>query len=323
MPTTIVSIPVIVSAFTFLAILFLWWGVSLYLRQQSKSRALKEKVHWGAEGTGGVVVGGPTSLTSTDVESQRVLSFISRLGKLMVSEQSDDYSRMRINFLRAGFHRSNAVAIFWGCKCLLAICLSVTFILCRVTVFSIFNPALSLAFCLLCAMIGFYLPDLFLNIRIRRRRDRIAKGLPDALDLLVVCVESGMGLDAAIARVAKELQLSNKDFSEELKLYNLELRAGKSRQDSLKNLTLRTDVEDLHSLATLLIQADKFGTGVTQALRVYSDSFRTKRYLRAEEVAAKMPLKLIIILILCIFPAPFVVILGPPLIRVFEVFGLL
>ena len=241
----------------------------------------------------------------------------------MVSEQSDDYSRMRINFLRAGFHRRNAVAIFWGIKCLLAICLSVAFILSRVTVLNIFNPALSLALCLLSAMIGFYLPDLFLNIRIRRRRDRLAKGLPDALDLLVVCIESGMGLDAAIGRVAKELQLSNRDFSDELKLYNLELRAGKSRQDALKNLTLRTDVEDLHSLATLLIQADKFGTGVTQALRVYSDSFRTKRYLKAEEVAAKMPLKLIMILILCIFPALFVVILGPPLIRVFEVFGLL
>jgi tight adherence protein C len=172
-------------------------------------------------------------------------------------------------------------------------------------------------------MIGFYLPDIYLTIRIRKRRDKIAKGLPDALDLLVVCVESGMGLDAAVSRVAEELKLSNKDLSDELKLYNLELRAGKSRQDALKNLTLRTDVEDLHSLATLLIQADKFGTGVTQALRVYSDSFRTKRYLRAEEVAAKMPLKLIIILILFLFPALFVVILGPPLIRVCQIFGIL
>ena len=167
---------------------------------------------------------------------------------------------------------------------------------------------------------GFYLPDFFLSIRIGRRKDKIAKGLPDALDLLVVCVEAGMGLDAAINRVAEELRLSNRHFSDELKLYNLELRAGKSRQDALKNLTLRTDLEDLKSLTTLLIQADKFGTGVTQALRVYSDSFRTRRYLRAEEVAAKMPLKLIVILILCIFPALFVVILGPPLLRLLEVF---
>ncbi|MDX1779527.1 MAG: hypothetical protein R3339_11655, partial [Thermodesulfobacteriota bacterium] len=225
MPTTIVTIPVIVSAFTFRAILFLWWGISLYLRQQSKSRALKEKIHWGAEGSG-VVAGGPTSLTDKDGESQPVLRYISRLGKLMVSEESDDYSRMRISFLRAGFQRSNAAAIFWGIKCLLAICLSVVFILCRVTVFSIFNPVLSLALCLLSAMIGFYLPDLFLTIRVRRRRDRIAKGLPDALDLLVVCVESGMGLDAAINRVSEELRISNRDFSDELKLYNLELRAG-------------------------------------------------------------------------------------------------
>jgi tight adherence protein C len=321
MPTTIVSIPVIVSAFTFLAILFLWWGVSLYLRQQAKSRTLKEKVQWGSAGTGGVIAGGPASLANEGPEAQPVLRYISKLGKMVASEKSPEYSRMRINFLKAGFHRLNTVAIFWGMKCLLAACLAVSFILVRVTAFSIFNPVLSLALCLLSAMVGFYLPDLFLNIRIRRRRDGIAKGLPDALDLLVVCVESGMGLDAAINRVSEELRLSNRDFSDELKLYNLELRAGKSRQDALKNLTLRTDVEDLNSLATLLIQAEKFGTGVTQALRVYSDSFRTKRYMKAEEVAAKMPLKLIIVLILCIFPALFVVILGPPFIRLLEVFN--
>lgn len=320
MPTTIVNIPVIVSGFTFLAILCLWWGVSLYLRQQSKSRAFKEKVHWGSEGAGGVVAGGPSSLTNKDAASQPILGYISRLGKLVASEQSTDYSRMKINFLRAGFHQLNTVFIFWGIKCLLAISLAVAFILFRVTVFNILNPTLSMALCLLSAMVGFYLPDLILSIRIARRKDRIAKGLPDALDLLVVCIESGMGLDSAINRVSEELRLSNRDFSDELKLYNLELRAGKSRQDALKNLTLRTDVEDLNSLATLLIQADKFGTGVTQALRVYSDSFRTKRYMRAEEIAAKMPLKLIVILILCIFPALFVVILGPPIIRLLEIF---
>jgi len=320
MPTTTVYIPVIVSVCSFLVILFLWWGVSLYLRQQSKGRALKEKVRWGNEGAGGVLVGGPASLTNKDAAAGSVLRYISRLGKLVASEESTDYSRMKINFLRAGFHQLNAVAIFWGIKCLLAICLSVGFILFRVTVFNILNPTMSMAICLLSAMVGFYLPDFCLTIRIARRKDRIAKGLPDALDLLVVCIEAGMGLDAAINRVSEELRLSNRDFSDELKLYNLELRAGKSRQDALKNLSLRTDVEDLNSLATLLIQADKFGTGVTQALRVYSESFRTKRYMKAEEVAAKMPLKMIVILILCIFPALFVVILGPPLIRLFEIF---
>ena len=103
MPATIVNIPVIVSGFTFLAILCLWWGVSLYLRQQSKSRAFKEKVHWGSEGAGGVVAGGPTSLTSKDAAAQPVLGYISRLGKMVASEQSRDYSRMKINFLKAGF----------------------------------------------------------------------------------------------------------------------------------------------------------------------------------------------------------------------------
>jgi len=281
---------------------------------------LKEKVRWGSESIGGVVVGGPATLGNEDAEANPLLGYLSRLGKLVASQESTEYSRMRINFLRAGFHQLNAITVFWGIKCLLAFCLSVGFILLRVTVFNIFDPTLSLALCLVSAMVGFYLPDFFLSMRIARRKDKIAKGLPDALDLLVVCVEAGMGLDSAINRVAEELRLSNKHFSDELKLYNLELRAGKSRQDALKNLTLRTDLEDLKSLTTLLIQADKFGTGVTQALRVYSDSFRTKRYMRAEEIAAKMPLKLIVILILCIFPSLFVVILGPPIIRLLEIF---
>jgi tight adherence protein C len=320
MPTT-VYIPVIVSACTFLAILLLWWGVSLYLRQQSKSRSFKEKVRWGSEGMSGVLMGGPASLGNEDAEAKPFLRYLSKLGKLVASEESTEYSRMRINFLRAGLHQLNAITVFWGIKCLLAVCLSVGFILFRVTAFNIFDSTLSLAFCLMSAMMGFYLPDFALSMRIARRKDKIAKGLPDALDLLVVCIEAGMGLDAAINRVAEELKLSNRHFSDELKLYNLELRAGKSRQDALKNLTLRTDVEDLKSLTTLLIQAEKFGTGVAQALRVYSDSFRTKRYMRAEEVAAKMPLKLILILVLCIFPGLFVVILGPPLIRLLEIFS--
>jgi len=320
MPTTIVYIPVIVSAFTFLFILFLWWGVSLYLRQQAKSRELKQKVHWGSEGTGGVIAGGTASLTNQGGETTPLLGYISQLGKLMTSEKSADYSRMRINFFRAGFHNSNAITIFWGIKCLLAICLATAFILCRLTVFNIINPSLTLVLCLMSAMLGFYLPDLFLSIRIARRKDKMAKGLPDALDLLVVCIEAGMGLDAAINRVAEELRLTNRHLSDELKLYNLELRAGKSRQDALKNLALRTDIEDINSLVTLLIQADKFGTGVTQALRVYSDSFRTKRYLKAEEIAAKMPLKLVVILVFCIFPALFVVIIGPAVIRLLDSF---
>jgi tight adherence protein C len=157
-----------------------------------------------------------------------------------------------------------------------------------------------------------------LQLKTSRRKDKISRGIPDALDILVVCVEAGMGLDAAMNRVADEIKLNNKPLSEELKLYNLELRAGKSRQDALRNLGLRIDIEDVRNFATLLIQTDKFGTSIAQALRTYSDTFRTKRYMKAEEIAAKLPVKLVVPLILFIFPSLLVTIMGPAAIRIFH-----
>jgi len=128
-----------------------------------------------------------------------------------------------------------------------------------------------------------------------------------------------MGIDAAINRVAEEIKVTNKTLSDELRLLNLELRAGKARRDALKDLAMRTDLQDVESFATLLIQTEKFGTNVAKALRVYSDMFRTKRYQKAEELAAKMPVKLVIPLAFFIFPSLFVVILGPAAIRIFQV----
>jgi tight adherence protein C len=166
--------------------------------------------------------------------------------------------------------------------------------------------------------LGFFLPDIWLQRRIVKRKEKLFEGFPDALDLLAVCVEAGMGLDAATVRVAKEIELTNKPLSEELKLLNLELRAGKSRRDALRDLAMRTDLEDIRNLTTLLIQTDKFGGSITKALRVYSDTFRTKRYQRAEETAAKIPVKLTFPLALFIFPSLFVVILGPAAIRIYQ-----
>jgi len=131
-------------------------------------------------------------------------------------------------------------------------------------------------------------------------------------------VEAGMGLDAAINRVAEEIQMTNRPLSEELKIYTLELRAGKSRQEALKSLAMRVDIEEIKNFTTLLIQTDKFGTSIAQALRAYSDGFRTKRFMRAEEQAAKLPVKLVVPLLLCIFPALFVVIAGPAVIKIFH-----
>jgi len=169
-------------------------------------------------------------------------------------------------------------------------------------------------------VVGLYLPNLWLRLKIAKRKNKIFEGIPDALDLLVVCVEAGMGLDSAIYRVGEEIMLTNQPLSDELKLYNLEMRAGKSRRDSLKSLALRVDLEEIRSLVTLLIQAEKFGTSIAHSLRVYSDSFRTKRFQRAEEIAAKLPVKLIFPLMFFIMPALFVVLVGPAAISLYQGF---
>lgn len=312
-------VPLILSLMAFCSLFLLIWGIFSYRRKAARSHELEEKIHWGW-GEGSDALLSQYSLTRQDTEKKPFLRYLSRLGSMTTSEQSTEYTRMKINFLRAGFYRPNAVAIFWGVKLLLGISFAIIFIMFRVTFLTVVNPARTIAFALTFTLLGFYLPDLWLAIKIARRKDRISKGLPDVLDLLVVCVEAGMGLDSAINRVAQEMKLTNTELSDELKLYNLELKAGKSRQDALKNLSLRTDIEDINSLATLLIQAEKFGTSVAQALRVYSDSFRTKRYMKAEEIAAKLPLKMIFVVVLCIFPSLFVVIVGPPLIRIFNIF---
>ena len=165
------------------------------------------------------------------------------------------------------------------------------------------------------AIVGLYLPNLWLALKIARRKEALTIGFPDALDLMVVCAEAGMGLDAAMKRVGEEMKLSNKTISEEFRLLNLELRAGKSRKDALKNLALRADLEEVNSLVTLLVQTDRFGTSVAQALRVHSDSMRTRRTQRVEELAAKLPVKLLFPTIFCIFPSLFLVILGPGILQ--------
>ena len=165
---------------------------------------------------------------------------------------------------------------------------------------------------------GFYLPNLWLSCKVSKRKEHLALGLPDALDLLVVCVEAGMGLDAAIKRVGEEMRLSSREISEEFGQLNLELRAGKSRRDALKDLASRTGLDELNALATLLVQSQKFGANVGQALRIHADSMRGKRSQRAEELAAKLPIKLLFPTVCFIFPSLFLVLMGPALIQAYR-----
>jgi tight adherence protein C len=172
---------------------------------------------------------------------------------------------------------------------------------------------------LVCGIVGFLLPDFVLRRKIRKRQEDITDALPDALDLLVVCVEAGLGLNAAFIKITEEFKLSSPALSEEFDIVNREMVAGKPRQEALRALSDRTGVEDVKSLVGMLIQTEKLGTSLSQSLRVHSDSLRTRRRQRAEEAAAKTTIKLVFPLVFLMFPALFIVILGPGVITIIKV----
>ncbi|SIN79877.1 type II secretion system F family protein [Halodesulfovibrio marinisediminis] len=170
------------------------------------------------------------------------------------------------------------------------------------------------------AGVGFFLPTFLLSYRINKRKQEISWELPEVLDLLVVCIEAGMGLEQGIARVSDEIATSCPILHSEFRQMSLELLAGKGRTEALRRLAVRADCDDLNSLIAMLVQAETFGTSISQTLRIYSDSLRTKRMQRAEEVAGKLPVKLLIPLILFIFPMLMLILMGPAVIRISKMF---
>jgi tight adherence protein C len=214
----------------------------------------------------------------------------------------------------AGYRKGNALRIYRGAKIFLAMVLFALYI--PVGAWLGHSAGLILLSALLVAVAGYLLPDYWLRHAAHRRQNEIARHLPDALDLMVVCVEAGLGLDAAVARVSSEMRLASSALSSEFALVTQEIKAGKPRAQALRDLTVRTGVEDLGSLVAMLVQTDKLGTSVAQALRTHADTVRTRRRQRAEEAAAKTPVKLVFPLVLCIFPSLFVVILGPAVVTI-------
>ncbi|WP_029457631.1 type II secretion system F family protein [Solidesulfovibrio alcoholivorans] len=242
-----------------------------------------------------------------------------RFGETVKPKEAKELTKTRTQLVHAGFRQPGAVEIYWGLKVGAAL---VGLTLGALAAFSGRVPTQYKLFVVLACVAGaFYLPGVLLDMRVKKRQKAIQHGLPDALDLLVVCVEAGMGLDAAIYRVCMELAHKEPILSSELRLLTLELRAGKSRREALKNLSTRVGLEDLGSLVAMLIQTDMFGTSIAQTLRVYADSMRTKRFQLAEELAAKLPVKLLFPLIFFIFPTLLIVILGPAGISLMKMFG--
>jgi len=221
---------------------------------------------------------------------------------------ANELGQLRLRLVQAGFRRDEALTIFFGIRVSLALLLFALF-----STSIVARPNITLA--LAGVGFGYIVPGMVLARLAKRRAHRIRLSLADALDMLVVSVEAGLGLDQAMTRVGDELAFAYPDLSSELRLLNLELRAGKARPEALRNLADRTGVDDLSSLVTMLIQTDKFGTSVAQSLRVYSETLRTKRRQRAEEAAAKTGVKMVFPLVLCIFPAIWVVTIGPAAIK--------
>ncbi len=306
----------VVAAVSFLALFFMCVGMVQYIRQTSRRREIVKKIT--LSGGGALYGATPASAGKESAGEGLFINFLRALGKRVMPSASEDYSRIKLKFLRAGIRRENVAAIFWGAKLVLALGLPLAFLAARLTVLKLTDVPLTVALEAMSALAGYYLPDFWLRVKTEQRQEKIEKALPDALDLMVICVEAGMGMDAAINRVAGEIELASPELSGELSLLNLELRAGKARRDALKNIALRTNIEAVSSLATTLIQTDKFGTSISAALSVFSDGFRTRRFQKAEEMAGKLPVKLMIPLIFFIFPALFVVIAGPAAILIYQ-----
>jgi tight adherence protein C len=236
-----------------------------------------------------------------------LIGFVKRVGE-KAPRSPKEMGSLRLRLVQAGYRREEALTVFFGIRIVFALGLFALFATSLLT-----KP--NLMFAMGGLALGYLLPGMALARMAKARAHRIRLSLADMLDLLVVSVEAGLGLDQAISRVGAELAFAYPELSDELRLINLELRAGKARSEALRNLADRTGVDDLSSLVTMLIQTDKFGTSVAQSLRVYSETLRTKRRQRAEEAAAKTGVKMVFPLVFCIFPAIWVVTIGPAAIR--------
>jgi tight adherence protein C len=233
---------------------------------------------------------------------------IKKLGTVLPTSPKD-VTVMRRRLIRAGIKGENALRILYGCKVFFGVAMPVAMgLLVANSESDSSNKILAI---LASAAAGFFGPNEYVKIRSQKRQKEIQRGLANGLDLLVVCVESGLGLDQAIMQVAKELEHAHREIAEEFTMVNLELKAGKRRVEALRNLAERTSVEDLKKLVAVLIQADRFGTGIAQSLRAHADYMRVQARQIAEEKAAKLGVKLIFPIFFCILPSLFVVTVGP------------
>jgi len=253
--------------------------------------------------------------------TERVARAVRPLTRLSVPEEGWEKSALRTRFMNAGWRNQSASALYFAAKTALALLLPA---LSGIVLAMIPGPVIGtrvLFLLLVMAALGYYLPNVLLNRMVQRRKREIFETIPDALDLLTVCVEAGLSLERALVKVASEIHIKSVTLAQELQLVLMEMRAGFSKEKAMRNLALRIGLDDIDSLVAMLIQSERFGTSIGDALRVYSDNLRTKRRMIAEEAAAKIGLKLLFPLIFCIFPTLLMVLLGPAGIQLGRTFG--
>jgi len=305
------DVPLLIALFTFLAVLLASSAVFLYMNSREALQTWRRR----ADGTPSV-----TELTGAGeqmmAQFHALLEWFARMNQ---PSNVDEVRATRRKLITAGYRSAKAPVFFAGTKLFLAVLM--TLLIALVPAKTLGFPTFSnlVFYYVLAATCGYYAPILWLRWAIAQRKDALQRAIPDALDLMVVCVEAGLGLDQAITRVGEEVKRTHPALSDELNLLAMELRTGVSRQEALRNFAHRTDLGEARNLVALLVQTDRFGTSIGQALRVHADSMRTTRRLKAEELAAKLPVKLLFPLIFFIFPSMFIVLLGPASIQMVRV----
>lgn len=288
-----------------------WWTES---RRESLPQRIKEVVSTSGEPRRGVLGIGARWLSET---RKRFASRLVEKEEIVAMFSGKELSGPRLLLHRAGYRSPVAFRIYWSVKAGLPVFLAVAAYLGGKSA-GLANP-LVLLLTLMGSIGGYVAPDFFLKMNVRKRQEQITDSLPDGLDLLVVCVEAGMGLNASFVKITEEFRMTAPVLSEEFDVVNREMVAGKPRQEALRALADRTGVEEVKSLVAMLIQTERLGTSLSQSLRVHSDSLRTRRRQRAEEAAAKTTIKLVFPLVFLLFPALFAVILGPAAMQIVKV----
>ena len=253
--------------------------------------------------------------------AKTLASLLKPFAALARPTKSDELSRARLNMIRAGLRGENALEIFMGLKLFLAPLLTIAFLEFNSNLTNPIQFPVDIVLSVWICGFVFFVPNFWLNGKIKERQQALERALPDAMDLLVTCVEAGLGLDAAMSRVAQEMVLSSPILADELNHTFLEVQAGVPRADSFRRLAERTGVEDLRSLSAMLIQTDIFGTSVARALRIHSDGMRVKRMQQAEEKAAMVSVKMTVPLVLFILPSLIAIVMGPAIVMITQSFS--